>query len=315
MTRTTIAASACTMVTLYAVNYALTSLALRTMSPFLLLLLRFVLSVLVLLAVCALLRTPIPRGRLLAVAAGAGLLSQAGQFIGTYWALGHGVGAGFTALVIAMNPVVTALLSRLILRRRASRRALLSTALGAAAVIVACLPIVLADPRIGPVILAVGGSLVAVSLGALWQGRSLREVHPAMFTLIGVVVSTPVAGALALTEPARPPSGFASWALLGGIVAIGLGGTVLYSALVRAVGADAASILFSVIPAATAVAALMVLGEPLSVAGVIGLVLGAAASVLRLGDDRPPAADPIAEDPAPDSRARASSIPALGEPG
>ncbi|KJL36082.1 EamA-like transporter family protein [Microbacterium azadirachtae] len=299
------------MVTLYAVNYALTSLALRTMSPFLLLLLRFVLSVLVLLAVCALLRTPIPRGRLLAVAAGAGLLSQAGQFIGTYWALGHGVGAGFTALVIAMNPVVTALLSRLILRRRASRRALLSTALGAAAVIVACLPIVLADPRIGPVILAVGGSLVAVSLGALWQGRSLREVHPAMFTLIGVVVSTPVAGALALTEPARPPSGFASWALLGGIVAIGLGGTVLYSALVRAVGADAASILFSVIPAATAVAALILLGEPLSVAGVIGLVLGAAASVLRLGDDRPPVADPIADDPVPDSRApaRAASQP------
>ncbi|WP_045270497.1 DMT family transporter [Microbacterium azadirachtae] len=311
MTRTTIAVSACTMVTLYAVNYALTSLALRTMSPFLLLLLRFVLSVLVLLAVCALLRTPIPRGRLLAVAAGAGLLSQAGQFIGTYWALGHGVGAGFTALVIAMNPVVTALLSRLILRRRASRRALLSTALGAAAVIVACLPIVLADPRIGPVILAVGGSLVAVSLGALWQGRSLREVHPAMFTLIGVVVSTPVAGALALTEPARPPSGFASWALLGGIVAIGLGGTVLYSALVRAVGADAASILFSVIPAATAVAALILLGEPLSVAGVIGLVLGAAASVLRLGDDRPPVADPIADDPVPDSRApaRAASQP------
>ncbi len=299
------------MVTLYAVNYALTSLALRTMSPFLLLLLRFVLSVLVLLAVCALLRTPIPRGRLLAVAAGAGLLSQAGQFIGTYWALGHGVGAGFTALVIAMNPVVTALLSRLILRRRASRRALLSTALGAAAVIVACLPIVLADPRIGPVVLAVGGSLVAVSLGALWQGRSLREVHPAMFTLIGVVVSTPVAGALALTEPARPPSGFASWALLGGIVAIGLGGTVLYSALVRAVGADAASILFSVIPAATAVAALILLGEPLSVAGVIGLVLGAAASVLRLGDDRPPVADPIADDPAPESRApaRAASQP------
>lgn len=303
------------MVTLYAVNYALTSLALRTTSPFLLLLLRFALSVLVLLVVCALLRTPVPRGRLLAAAAGAGLLSQAGQFVGTYWALGHGVGAGFTALVIAMNPVVTALLSRWILRRRASRRALLSTALGAAAVIVACLPTVLADPRIGPTVLAVGGSLLAVSLGALWQGRSLRRVHPAMFTLIGVVVSTPVAGALALTEPARPPADLASWSLLGGIVAIGLGGTVLYSALVRGVGADAASILFSVIPAATAVAALIVLGEPLSVAGVAGLVLGAAASALRLGDDRPPAARSDRSGNGDDARARANSIPALGEPG
>lgn len=311
MTRTTVAVSACTMVTLYAVNYALTSLALRTMSPFLLLLLRFGLSVLVLLVACALLRTPVPRGRLLAAAAGAGLLSQAGQFVGTYWALGHGVGAGFTALVIAMNPVVTALLSRLILRRRASRRALLSTALGAAAVIVACLPIALADPRIGPMILSVGGSLLGVSLGALWQGRSLREVHPAMFTLIGVVVSTPVVGALALTEPPRPPSGLASWALLGGIVAIGLGGTVLYSALVRAVGADAASILFSVIPAATAVTALIVLGEPLSVAGAVGLVLGAAASVLRLGDNRPPTVDQTPEETRDDSRApaRAASQP------
>ncbi|MDR2320812.1 MAG: DMT family transporter [Microbacterium sp.] len=311
MTRTTVAVSACTMVALYATNYALTSLALRTMSPFLLLLLRFALSVLVLLVVCAVLRTPIPRGRLLAVAAGAGLLSQGGQFVGTYWALGHGVGAGFTALVIAMNPVVTALLSRLILRRRASRRALASTALGAAAVIIACLPIVLEDPRIGPVILAVGGSLLAVSLGALWQGRSLGQVHPAMFTLIGVVVSAPVAGALALTEPARPPAGLASWMLLGGIVAIGLGGTVLYSALVRAVGADAASILFSVIPAATAVAALIVLGEPLSVAGVIGLALGASASVLRLGDNRPPSADPSALGAEEGSRApaRAASQP------
>ncbi|MFJ4164465.1 DMT family transporter [Microbacterium sp. NPDC089698] len=311
MTRTTVAVSACTMVALYATNYALTSLALRTMSPFLLLLLRFALSVLVLLVVCAVLRTPIPRGRLLAIAAGAGLLSQGGQFVGTYWALGHGVGAGFTALVIAMNLVVTALLSRLILRRRASRRALASTALGAAAVIIACLPTVLEDPRIGPVILAVGGSLLAVSLGALWQGRSLGQVHPAMFTLIGVVVSAPVAGALALTEPARPPAGLASWMLLGGIVAIGLGGTVLYSALVRAVGADAASILFSVIPAATAVAALIVLGEPLSVAGVIGLALGASASVLRLGDDRPPSADPSALEAEEGSRApaRAASQP------
>jgi len=309
MTRSTIAVSACAMVTLYAVNYALTALALRSMSPFLLLLLRFGISVVVLLVVCAVLRTPIPRGRLLGAAAGAGLLSQAGQFVGAYWALGHGVGAGFTALVIAMNPVVTAVLSRLILRRRSSRRALLSVVLGAAAVLVACLPIVLSDPRIGPMILAVGGSLLAVSLGALWQGRSLRTVHPVMFTLIGVLVSVPVTGALVWTEPPRPPSDAASWALLGAIVAIGLAGTTLYSALVRAVGADAASILFSVIPAATAVAALIVLGEPLTVAGVVGLALGAAASVLRLGDDRPSSADPTAEAAVEESRVPARSAP------
>ncbi|WP_295011417.1 DMT family transporter [uncultured Microbacterium sp.] len=320
MTRTTIAASAISMVALYAVNYALTSLALHTMSPFVLLLLRFAVSVPVLAVLCAIVRAPIPRGRVLVAAAGAGLLAQAGQFVGTYWALGHGVGAGFTALVIAMNPVVTAVLSRLLLRRRASRRALLSTGLGAAAVLVACAPIVIADPRVGPVLLAVGGSLLAVSLGGIWQGGSLRDVHPAMFTLIGVAVSLPVVGALATTEVARPPQSLGSWALLGAIVAIGLGGTVLYSSLVRAVGADAASILFSVVPAATALAALIVVGEPLTVAGGIGLALGAAASILRLGGNREVAEGQrrteVAEGEAHEAECRpARSIPALGEPG
>lgn len=283
MSRLVTPASALLMVSAYAMNYALTALTIQHVSPFLMLTLRWGMSAIILWAILAVRRTPLPRGRLLLESAGAGILVQGAQFIGTYWAIAHGVGAGMVSLIIAMNPVVTAALTTVVLRRRETRRGLVSLALGLGAVLLACVPRVLSDPRIGPMVLAAVGSLIGLACGSLWQGRRLHDVDPVAFNAIGVSASLPLSLGLLAGERVHLDGGSRTWSLIALIAVIGVIGTTLYSLLVRRLGARDASVLFSVIPAATALAAWIVLSERMGVTALIALVLGAVACALQLG--------------------------------
>ncbi|WP_040168059.1 DMT family transporter [Microbacterium gorillae] len=280
MSRSSRSPVAVTVVAAYAANYVLTTLCLHQVSPFLMLTIRFALSAAILWPMALLTRRRLPVGRVLGHAIGAGLLVQGAQFVGTYWAVHAGVGAGFTALVIAMNPVVTAVLTALVLRRPDSALGVGSVIVGAAAVIIACVPRIIGDARLGPAIIAVVAAMLGLAVGSLWQAQRLGSVDPISFTAIGVTASLPVSAALIPFEHVIMPEG-PTWFLVVAVAAIGVVGTVGYASLVRSVGARSASVVFAVIPAATALIAGLVLGEPVTVAGLLGLIAGAAAWAMR----------------------------------
>ncbi|MFK4791216.1 DMT family transporter, partial [Microbacterium sp. ZW T5_56] len=282
MLRPSVFASAAATVVLYALNYVLSAIAVRSVAPFLVLVLRWAVIAIVLWLMVLILRIRLPRGRALRDAIGVNVLTQGAQFIASYWALGHGASAGVVALVIAMNPVTTAVATSLILRRRQGPTVWWAVIVGAVAVMFACLPKVAADPQVGPALVVVVLALLGLSVGSLWQGERLRGESPIALNAIGACVGLPLlAPFLVSALPAMPADG-SVWGLIVVIGLIGAAGTTCYSWLVRAVGAGEASIVFSVIPAVTAVVAWMMLGDAVTVPVVVGLVLGAVACLLRV---------------------------------
>lgn len=282
MLRPSVLVAAAATVVLYALNYVLSAIAVHSVAPFLVLALRWVVIAVALWVAVLVMRIRLPRGRALRDAIGVNVLTQGAQFIASYWALGHGASAGVVALVIAMNPVMTAVATSLILRRRQRATAWWAVIVGAVAVMFACLPKVAADPRVGPAIIVVVLALLGLSLGSLWQGECLRGESPIALNAIGACVGLPLLAPFLFAAPPEMPAKGDLWLLILVIGLIGAAGTTCYSWLVRAVGAGEASIVFSVIPAVTAVVAWVMLGDAVTVPVVIGLALGAVACLLRV---------------------------------
>jgi drug/metabolite transporter (DMT)-like permease len=95
----------------YALGYPIGALAVSVMSPMAVLVFRFGLAGAILSAWALIARVTWPTGRTLAHVLVTGLLTQALQFICLYLALMHGAPAVLGAVIISMNPVVTALLA------------------------------------------------------------------------------------------------------------------------------------------------------------------------------------------------------------
>ena len=269
-----------TTAVLIALNYPLGALALRGMSPFLLILLRFGATAVIAWVAVAVLRSALPQGSTWWHAAGAGVLVQGAQFLGAYWAMSHGVRAGVTALIIAMNPVLVAILSGVISRRREPALAYLAVAIAMIAVVLACLPKILRDPSLGSGVFAALIALVGLAVGSVWQGRTLQGVSPVSFTAIGVTASLPFAGALLLMNDESVAPGATTWVLLAAVTVVGLLGTTAYAAYIGRAGARRASIVFAIIPALAAIGSWAMLGEPLDLTIGVALVLGCAACVI-----------------------------------
>ena len=282
MIKPSVLAAAAATIVLYALNYVLSAIAVREVAPFLVLALRWGVIAIALWAVVLVLRIRLPRGRALSETIGINVLTQGAQFIGCYWALGHGASAGIVALVIAMNPVMTAVATAVILRRRQSRRAWVAVVVGAVAVTFACLPKILADPDVGSALVVVVLALLGLSLGSLWQGERLRGESPIAVNAIGACVGLVLLAPFLMAAPPAMPAAGGAWTLILLIGLVGAAGTTCYSWLVRAIGAGEASIVFSVIPAVTALVAWLALGDEITIPVVVGLVLGALACVLRV---------------------------------
>src|ERR1700749_3877995 len=99
----------------YALGYPIGALAVSAMSPMAVLVFRFGLAGAILSAWAVVARVSWPTGRALGHVLVAGLLTNGLQFICLYLALLHGAPAVLGAVIISMNPVVTAVLATVFL--------------------------------------------------------------------------------------------------------------------------------------------------------------------------------------------------------
>nr|WP_274636170.1 DMT family transporter [Microbacterium bovistercoris] len=279
----------------YAVSYPIGAIAASIVSPFLLITLRFTVTAgaLWLWLLLQHIREPqraeplVPRGRQLWWSVAAGALVQGMQFLAAYWAMAHGVGAGVCALVIAMNPVATALLNRSLHGVRENRWGYLALTSGTIGVVVACLPKLVSDPGLGPAVVATLIALIGLSGGSFLQGRQLTGVTPVAFTAIGVTASIPVAAILSTTTKNHVTDMVEAAVVLGVLVITSTLGTVLYAACVRRSGARQASILFAMIPAVAALASWGIQGVGIGVSTLVGLAFGSLACIAQVRSARP----------------------------
>jgi drug/metabolite transporter (DMT)-like permease len=226
-------------------------------------------------------RAPWPHGRIGHVAV-AGLLLQAGYLGGVWSAIKLGMPAGLSALIVGMQPILTAFAAPLV-GERVSRRQWIGLLLGlggVALVVAARVSLAgLSSAAIGLCLLA----LLSITTGTLYQKRFCPRFDLRTGTLIQFVASAllllPLAVVvedfdLSLANIHWTPQ-FAG-ALLWSILALSIGAIFLLFRLISRNDATKVTSLLYLTPPTTAVMAWLMFGEALSVLGLVGMAVAVA---------------------------------------
>jgi drug/metabolite transporter (DMT)-like permease len=266
----------------YALGYPIGNMAVLAMTPMAVLAFRFSLAAVILSAWAYFARVSWPTGRKLGHVAVTGLLMQAVQFCTLYLAIQHGAPAVLCAVVVAMNPVATALLTATFLRDRLNLRRILALVLGVTAVLAACASRLIAEKGVDPAVLLLLVALLGLAAGGVYQQRFCADVDFRASTAIQNVVAFAPALIFTLTTPFAVHDGVKAAIAVAGVVL--LNATVGVSLYVRAVnlhGAAAVSMLFAVIPAVAGALSWLMLGQRVDIGIGVGLLLGALACWLN----------------------------------
>ncbi len=251
--------------------------------------LRFTLGAALLLAVMALLRLPLPRGRALTGALLYGALTFGGAFAFAYYALVR-MHAGFGQILLALVPLATLLLAVLWRQEHFRVTALAGCLLSLAGIaVMSQAPLRESVPL--PSVLAAIGSVFCFAQGAVLV-RRFPPVHPVTMNALGMVtgamlllLSSAIAG-----ERWMLPTRTETWLAITYLVVIGSGVVfVLYAVVLGHWAATRAAYGFVLVPFVTVVLSGWLDDEPISRGLVLGGVLvlaGVYIGALRPGQTR-----------------------------
>ncbi|HSE76930.1 MAG TPA: DMT family transporter [Alphaproteobacteria bacterium] len=265
-------------VVLWATGFIAGKAGLPFAPPLTFLALRFGVVTLLMLAVVALVRAPWPRswaavGHIAVV----GLLMHGAYLGGVFTSLDRGLPAGLSALIVGIQPLLTATMVGPLLGERVNARQWLGLGLGLAGV-----AMVLADKlafdrgTFGAVMLSVL-ALLGITAGTLYQKRF--SAHADMRT--GAVIQYAAAGAIMLPLAVSLEQMQVDWtwqfiaALTWLSVVLSLGAVSLLYWLIRHGAAAKVASLFYLVPPFAALFAWLLLGETLGPAALAGMAIAA----------------------------------------
>lgn len=266
-------------VVLWSTGFIGARLGLPHAEPLTFLTLRYVAVLALMLPLAALLRAPWPasRAQVLHIAI-AGLLMQGTYLGGVFCAVHAGMSAGVVALIVGMQPLLTAAAAGRLLGERVSPLQWFGLALGLAGVaLVVWQKMSLHGLSAGSLLLALG-ALAGITLGTLYQKRFC----PAFDLRTGSVIQ--FTAALAVTLPLA--FGFETmqvqwtgeflFALGWLVLVLSVGATTMLFRLIRRGAATRVTSLFYLTPAVTAVMAWLMFGETLGMTAVFGMAIAVA---------------------------------------
>lgn len=260
-------------VLLWSSGFIVGKIATRHMQVPTVLLWRFSIALVVMVVVVAVTRPARPHGRAWIHLVVTALLLQVGQPTFVYIGLSREVPAGLSSLILGFAPLLVGLLTPLVLAARLGVAPVLGLVIGTGGVY-----IVLSDELGG----GLGAQLVypvlgmlALAAGTLYQKRFNNEtpvttsVVVQMVTALVVTISAmPFLGARWLPDR---PGGWAAVVWLGLFNSAGV--FVLMFLLLQWRSTVHISVLLNLVPATTALVAVPILGEPLTVRAVLGLAV------------------------------------------
>jgi drug/metabolite transporter (DMT)-like permease len=263
---------------LWSTGFIVAKFGLPYAPPLTFLLLRCLGVLVVLVPIVLISGAPWPRGRIKHVAV-AGLLLQAGYLGGVWCAIKIGMPAGLSALIVGMQPILTAFAAPLIGEKVIGRQWLgLAFGIGGVGLVVAnkISLIGLSWHSIALCLLA----LVSITVGTLYQKRHCPQFDLRTGTLIQFAASLVVVLPLAVAfEQFTPALQTVQWtprfvgALLWSILALSIGAIFLLFALIRKSAATSVTSLLYLTPPTTALMAWIMFGEAFSLTGAAGMLL------------------------------------------
>lgn len=245
--------------------------------PFTFLVLRFALVIALLLPLALLLRARWPATlREGAHIAAAGALIHGGYLAGCFVAIHRGMPAGMVALIVGLQPVVTALAAAPVLGERVTPVQWLGLVLGFAGVVMVMWPKLALNELDSASIAWAGLSLASITAGTLYQKRycprfdlragSLIQFGAAMLILLPLALITE-------TMEIRW-SGELVFALAWLVLVLSIGAISLLYYLIEHGEATPVASLFYLTPLSTAAMAWAMFGEKLGVLGLAGMLIG-----------------------------------------
>lgn len=261
---------------LWSAGYSFGKMALAHAEPMTLLALRYGLVLVLLVPLLLIVRPPLPRRRAdwlhLAVV---GFLIQASYFGLFYLALELGVSAGAGALILSLQPILTALAAPRLTGEQVDRRLWLALGLGMAGAAI----VILARSRIEVTsvagILAATGSLLSITAGALYEKRFGGAHHPvasnAIQYAVGLLVLLPVAAGFEEMRIEWTDEFLVALAYL--VLGNSLVAVTLLLAMIRHGAVARVSLLMFLVPPAASLFAWLIIDEPVPPLAWIGMVL------------------------------------------
>ncbi|MBS0407065.1 MAG: DMT family transporter [Proteobacteria bacterium] len=251
--------------------------------PFTFLLLRYVCSIACFAAWIAIARVRWPQTRAewlhLAVT---GVLMHGGYLGGVWAAVKAGMGSGLSALIVGIQPVLTAIWLSAFgsAAHRVSSRQWLGLGLGFAGLVLVVWR-KLTEGSAGDTANAVNlawavGALLCITAGTLYQKRWVAPCDVRSANTVQLIAAAIVTAPLAWLEPEAMQwnahsLGAMAWSVLG----LTLGGSSLLYLLIQRGAAASVTSLMYLVPPTTALMAWLLFGEPITVTTVAGIALTA----------------------------------------
>ncbi|HMV21407.1 MAG: EamA family transporter [Betaproteobacteria bacterium] len=244
--------------------------------PLSFLLVRYLIVIALMTVIALATRAPWPRERRQWLHIGvSGILVHAVYLGGVFVAIGHGLPAGVTALVVGMQPLLTALGAGGFLGERVSGRQWSGLALGFVGVALVVSGSFRGGEALGSMLTPALVALFGITAGTLYQKRfcarfDLRTGSVIQFVPTAAVTALAVAG----FEDFRIEwTGSFAFALAWLVLVLSLGAISLLNLLIRSGSAVNVASLFYLTPPTTALIAWAVFGESLSLAATAGMIL------------------------------------------
>jgi drug/metabolite transporter (DMT)-like permease len=263
---------------LWSGGYSAVKIGLESIEPIFFLAVRYVAVLVVLLPAYVILRPPLPASlagwRHLAVV---GLLIQGLYFGGTNVAIKLGASAAGLALILALQPILVALLAPRIAGERVSGRVWLGLVLGLVGAIVAILAKAQTGDATPSGIVTAAIALLCITAGTLYETRFGGSHHPIIANgvqcAVALLVSLPVA---LVSEDCRIHW---NWPFVFSLAYLAIGNSIvamtLLFAMVRRGAAARATALLFLVPPTSALIASHLLGETMPPAVWLGMALAA----------------------------------------
>lgn len=261
--------------------------------PFTFLEIRFVIATTALALIALVLRAPLPSGTGLAHSAVVGVLLHGGYLGGVFYAIDNGMPAGVSALIVSMQPVLTAVLAPMLLGERVNGRQWAGLGLGLLGV-----ALVIGEKlSLGGAVPVITAATLTASLIALFSttGATLyQKYHGAGIPLLwGTATQYAAAAVLMLALASSVETRTITWApqlffaMAWLVCVLSLGAVLLLMFIIRRTSAARTASLFYLVPPATAIEAYLIFGERFGLVALVGLIFAVAGVALVTVQGKP----------------------------
>ncbi|WP_333826019.1 DMT family transporter [Pinisolibacter sp.] len=224
-----------------------------------------------------------PRGRAaIGHALMSGVLLHGVYLGGVWWAIAHGVPAGLSAVIAALQPLMTAALAPLMSHERIGAKRMAGFALGFLGIVVVVSPKLagLSGAALSATLIPLAVNVLAmaaVTVGTFWQKRFVPSgglMPVAVLQYVGALLVT-VPAALAIEDLRFAVTTSSLLTLAWSVIGLSIGAIALLLHLIRCGEVSRAAALIYLVPPTSALEAWFFFGETLTMVQVAGMIVTA----------------------------------------